>query len=137
MPIIFVTGLLDVRVAVQAMKAGAVEFLTKPFREEVVLSAIRQALERSRIALGLQQRMKPLLDRYASLTRRERQVMALVISGLPNKQVGGELGISEKTVKVHRGQVMQKMKAGSLADLVNMAGMLRLEDVTAPHTAVC
>ena len=137
MPIIFVTGLSDVSVAVQAMKAGAVEFLTKPFREEVVLSAIRQALERSRIALGLQQRMKPLLDRYASLTRRERQVMALVISGLPNKQVGGELGISEKTVKVHRGQVMQKMKAGSLADLVNMAGMLRLEDVTAPHTAVC
>ena len=138
MPIIFVTGLLDVRVAVQAMKAGAVECLTKPFREEVLLSAIRQALERSRVALGLQQRMKVIWDRYASLTRRERQVMVLVVSGLLNKQVGGELGISEKTVKAHRGKVMQKMKAGSLADLVNMAMTLRLDDITAPHTgAVC
>ena len=138
MPIIFVTGLLDVRVAVQAMKAGAVECLTKPFREEVLLSAIRQALERSRVALGLQQRMKVIWDRYASLTRRERQVMALVVSGLLNKQVGGELGISEKTVKAHRGKVMQKMKAGSFADLVNMAMTLRLDDITAPHTgAVC
>ena len=137
MPIIFITGLRDVHMAVQAMKAGAAEFLTKPLNNEALLSAIRQALERSRAALDRQQQMKPMWDRYASLTRRERQVMALVVSGLLNKQAGGELGISEKTVKVHRGQVMQKMKAGSLADLVNMAATLRLEDVTAPYTAVC
>jgi FixJ family two-component response regulator len=138
MPIIFITGLRDVRKAVQAMKAGAAEFLTKPLNDEALLRAIRQALERSRAALDRQQQMKPMWDRYASLTRREQQVMMLVASGLSNKQVGGELGISEKTVKVHRGQVMQKMKAGSLADLVNMAAMLRLEDATTPHTgAVC
>jgi FixJ family two-component response regulator len=138
MPIIFITGLRDVRKAVQAMKAGAAEFLTKPLNDEALLRAIRQALERSRAALDRQQQMKPMWDRYASLTRREQQVMTLVVSGLLNKQVGGQLGISEKTVKVHRGQVMQKMKAGSLADLVNMAAMLRLEDATTPHTgAVC
>jgi FixJ family two-component response regulator len=138
MPIIFITGLRDVRKAVRAMKAGAAEFLTKPLNDEALLRAIRQALERSRAALDRQQQMKPMWDRYASLTRREQQVMTLVVSGLLNKQVGGQLGISEKTVKVHRGQVMQKMKAGSLADLVNMAAMLRLEDATTPHTgAVC
>jgi FixJ family two-component response regulator len=138
MPIIFITGLRDVRKAVQAMKAGAAEFLTKPLNDEALLRAIRQALERSRAALDRQQQMKPMWDRYASLTRREQQVMTLVVSGLLNKQVGGQLGISEKTVKVHRGQVMQKMKAGSLADLVNMAAMLRLGDATTPHTgAVC
>jgi FixJ family two-component response regulator len=138
MPIIFITGLRDVRKAVQAMKAGAAEFLTKPLNDEALLRAIRQALERSRAALDRQLQMKPMWDRYASLTRREQQVMTLVVSGLLNKQVGGQLGISEKTVKVHRGQVMQKMKAGSLADLVNMAAMLRLGDATTPHTgAVC
>jgi FixJ family two-component response regulator len=138
MPIIFITGLRDVHKAVQAMKAGAAEFLTKPLNDEALLSAIRQALECSRAALDRQQQMKPMWDRYASLTRREQQVMMLVASGLSNKQVGGELGISEKTVKVHRGQAMQKMKAGSLADLVNMAAMLWLEDAAAPQTdAVC
>jgi FixJ family two-component response regulator len=126
MPIIFITGHGDVPMTVQAMKAGAVEFLTKPFNDDVLLAAIRAALERSRIALGLEAEMRVLRDRYASLSQRERQVMVLVVSGLLNKQVGGELGISEITVKAHRGKVMQKMKAGSLADLVKMAARLRL-----------
>jgi FixJ family two-component response regulator len=126
MPIIFITGHGNVPVTVQAMKAGAVEFLTKPFNDEVLLNAIRQALERSRIALNVELEMKSLRDRHASLTDRERQVMALVVSGLLNKQVGGELGISEITVKAHRGKVMQKMKAGSLAALVKMAAQLRI-----------
>jgi FixJ family two-component response regulator len=126
MPIIFITGHGDVPMTVQAMKAGAVEFLTKPFNDEALLSAIRQALERSRAALGIEAEMQSLRDRYASLTYRERQVMALVVSGLLNKQVGGELGISEITVKAHRGKVMQKMKAASLPDLVRMAARLRL-----------
>ena len=125
MPIIFITGHGDVPMTVQAMKAGAVEFLTKPFNDDVLLTAIRAALERSRVALSLEAEMRVLRDCYASLTQRERQVMALVVSGLLNKQVGGELGISEITVKAHRGKVMQKMKADSLADLVKMAARLR------------
>lgn len=126
MPIIFITGYGDVPTTVQAMKAGAVEFLTKPFSDDVLLSAIRNAIERSKTALGHEAEMQVLRDRYESLTRREREVMALVASGLLNKQVGGELGISEITVKAHRGQVMQKMKADSLADLVKIAGRLGL-----------
>ena len=124
MPIIFITGYGDVPTTVQAMKAGAVEFLTKPFSDDVLLRAIRQALERSRAALGHEAEMRVLRDRYAALSPRERQVMALVVSGLLNKQVGGELGISEITVKAHRGKVMQKMKADSLADLVKIAARL-------------
>lgn len=123
-PIIFITGYGDVPKTVQAMKAGAVEFLTKPFNDEVLLAAIRQALERSRFALAQDTEVQKLRNRYASLTPRERQVMALVVSGLLNKQIGAELGISEITVKAHRGQVMQKMKADSLADLVRMAARL-------------
>jgi|SRR6202167_3623351 len=126
MPIIFITGYGDVPMTVQAMKAGAVEFLTKPFSDDALLSGIRQALERSESALGDEAEMRTLRDRYASLTGREREVMALVVAGLLNKQVGSDLGISEITVKAHRGRMMQKMKADSLADLVNMAGRLGL-----------
>jgi FixJ family two-component response regulator len=129
MPIIFITGYGDVPTTVQAMKAGAVEFLTKPFSDDALLNAIRQAIERSRGALGYEAEMQALRNCYASLTHRERQVMALVVSGLLNKQVGGELGISEITVKAHRGQVMQKMKADSFAELVKMAARLRLPSV--------
>jgi FixJ family two-component response regulator len=111
---------------VQAMKAGAVEFLTKPFGDDVLLSAIRNAIERSNAVLGHAAQIHALREAHASLSRREGEVMALVVSGLMNKQVGFELGISEITVKAHRGRVMQKMKAGSLADLVNMAARLGL-----------
>jgi FixJ family two-component response regulator len=121
LPIIFITGYGDVPKTVQAMKAGAVEFLTKPLDDEVLLTAIRQALERSGLALSHDTEMKELRERYESLTPRERQVLELVVSGLLNKQVGWELGISEITVKAHRGRVMQKMKANSRADLVRMA----------------
>jgi FixJ family two-component response regulator len=126
MPIIFITGHGDVPMTVQAMKAGAVEFLTKPFADDVMLSAIRHAIERSHIALRHEAEIRALRECYASLSRREREVMALVVSGLLNKQVGCELGISEITVKAHRGRVMRKMQASSLADLVNMAARLRL-----------
>ena len=126
MPIIFITGYGDVPMTVQAMKAGAVEFLTKPFGDDVLLSAIRHAIERSQSALDHEAETRALRECYASLSRREREVMALVVSGLLNKQGGVELGISEITVKAHRGKVMRKMKAGSLADLVNMAASLRL-----------
>ena len=126
MPIMFITDYGDVPTTVQAMKAGAVEFLTKPYRDDVLLSAIRQALERSRTALDHAAEIRVLRDRYALLSRREREVMALVVSGHLNKQVGGELGISEITVKAHRGKVMRKMGAKSLADLVTMAARLRV-----------
>ena len=126
MPIIFITGYGDVPTTVQAMKAGAVEFLTKPFSDDSLLNAIRQAIERSRVALGYEAEMQALRNCYESLTHRERQVMELVVSGLLNKQVGGELGISEITVKAHRGKVMRKMKADSFAELVKMAARLRL-----------
>jgi FixJ family two-component response regulator len=126
MPIIFITGYGDVPMTVQAMKAGAVEFLTKPFSDDVLLGAIRNAIERSQTALDHEAEMRGLRDRHASLSRREREVMALVVSGLLNKQVGFELGISEITVKAHRGKVMRKMEAHSLADLVTMAARLRL-----------
>jgi FixJ family two-component response regulator len=126
MPIIFITGHGDVPMTVRAMKAGAVEFLTKPFDDEALLSAIRNAIERSEAALGDEANLRVLRERYASLSPREREVMSLVVSGLLNKQVGGELGISEITVKAHRGRVMQKMKAASLADLVTMGARLYL-----------
>ncbi len=125
MPIIFITGHGDIPMTVRAMKAGAIELLTKPFSDEALLNAIRQALQRSRLALIHEAEIRELRNCYAALTPRERQVMALVVSGLLNKQIGGELGISEITVKAHRGQVMQKMKADSLASLVKMAAKLR------------
>jgi len=134
-PIIFITGHGDIPKTVEAMKGGAVEFLTKPFNDEVLLTAIRRALERSRLALAHKIDLQELRDRYASLTPREGQVMTLVVSGLLNKQVGGELNISEKTVKAHRGQVMQKMKANSVADLVKMAEKLRPNERSARQTA--
>ncbi len=124
MPIIFVSGHGDIPMTVRAMKAGAAEFLTKPFHDDVLLSAIEQAVESSRAALDREAGKRSLRLRYASLTHRETQVMALVVSGLLNKQVGAELGISEITVKAHRGQVMRKMMAGSLADLVTIAASL-------------
>jgi FixJ family two-component response regulator len=124
MPIIFITGYADVPTTVKAMKAGAVEFLIKPFSDDVLLNAIRAALVRSRIALSREAEMRVLRGRYASLSPRERQVMALVVLGLLNKQVGAELGISEITVKAHRGTLMRKMKADSLAELVRMSAKL-------------
>ena len=126
MPIIFITGYGDVPMTVRAMKAGAIEFLTKPFGNEALLSAIRNAIDRSQAVLGSETEIRAVRDSYESLTNRERQVMGFVVSGMLNKQIGGELGISEITVKAHRGQVMRKMKANSLAHLVRMADQLHL-----------
>jgi FixJ family two-component response regulator len=123
-PIIFITGHGDIPMSVRAMKAGAVEFLTKPFREQELLDSIQECIERDRAAREERSRMAELRARYDSLSSREREVMALVVRGLLNKQIAGELGISEITIKVHRGQVMQKMQADSLADLVRMAERL-------------
>jgi FixJ family two-component response regulator len=127
MPIIFISGYGDVPMTVRAMKAGAVEFLTKPINGEVLIEAIQDALDRSNAAAGQQAEIRALRDRYGSLSKREREVMALVVAGLLNKQVAFELGIGEVTVKAHRGQVTRKMKARSLPELVNMAA--RLGDV--------
>jgi FixJ family two-component response regulator len=126
MPIIFMTAQGDVRVIVQAMKAGAVEFLSKPCDDDVLLDAIGHAIEQSIVAVRGEVETRVLRDCYSSLTPRERDVMGQVVSGLLNKQVGAELGISESTVKAHRGQVMRKMKADSLPDLVTMAARLGL-----------
>jgi FixJ family two-component response regulator len=126
MPIVFITGHGDVPMSVRAMKAGAVEFLTKPFSDAVLLDAVRGALERSRATLRHDSELQGVRKRYASLTPREREVMALVVAGRLNKQVGAELGISEITVKAHRGHVMRKMNADSLPDLVTMAARLGL-----------
>lgn len=125
MPIIFITGNGDVRTTVRAMKAGAVEFLTKPFSDDILLDTIQQCIERSRAVLDKEAEMRVLRERYLSLTPREREVMTLVVTGLLNKQVGAELGISEITVKAHRGQLMRKMQADSLAGLVTMAARLK------------
>jgi len=132
MPIIFITAYGNVSMSVEAMKGGAVEFLTKPFGDDVLLRAIGNALERSGVALRQEADMRSLRDVYARLTRREREVMGLVVSGLLNKQIGGELGISEITVKAHRGRVMRKMHAGSLADLVTMAARLHVAPARSP-----
>jgi len=125
MPVIFITGNGDIPMTVKAMKAGALEFMTKPFDQEELMSAIRSGLEQSHAALAQNAKIQALRTRYASLTFREREVMALVVSGLLNKQIGLKLGISEITVKAHRGKVMQKMQADSLADLVKAAERLR------------
>ena len=124
LPIIFITGYGDIPMSVRAMKAGAAEFLTKPFERDVLLDAIRRAIERSRVALAQAAELKMLQARYTSLTPREREVLGWVVSGLLNKQVGAALGLTEATVKAHRGKVMQKMKADSLADLVRIAARL-------------
>jgi FixJ family two-component response regulator len=125
MPIIFITGHGDIPMTVRAIKAGAVEFLTKPFRDQDLLDAIQQALERDRVAREQRGKIEELRSRFDSLTPREREVMGLVVAGLLNKQIAGELGTSETTIKIHRHQVMEKMGAGSLAELVRMADRLK------------
>jgi FixJ family two-component response regulator len=130
MPIIFITGHGDVPTSVQAMKAGAVEFLTKPFADDVLQDAIRQAIERSRTAVAHESELQALRDLHSSLTPREREIMALVVSGLLNKLIAIELGISEITVKAHRGRVMRKMQVASLAELVRVAAALDAPRVT-------
>ena len=135
MPIIFITGFGNIPMSVEAMKAGAVEFLTKPFTNESLLGAIRNAIERSRAKLENEAQIQTLRAHYSTLTMRERQVMALLVSGMLNKQVGDELGITEITVKFHRGNLMRKMEADSFAGLVNMAARLRIKGslaITAP-----
>lgn len=132
MPIIFITGHADVPMTVKAMKAGAVEFLTKPVAEDVLINAIGSAIARSRLTLDQESESQALRSLYAKLTPRERDVMTLVVRGLLNKQVGGELGMAEITVKAHRGQVMRKMKAASFADLVNMGARLGLASAPKP-----
>ncbi|MEX3894265.1 response regulator transcription factor [Paraburkholderia sp. BR10954] len=134
MPIIFITGYNDVSTTVRAMKAGAVEFLTKPFDDQVLLDAIRHAIELSRAAMREAAELQAIQDRYVSLSRREREVMTLVVTGLLNKQIAGELGIAEITVKVHRAQVMRKMNVRSLAELVKIA--TRLNPDRAPRAAL-
>jgi FixJ family two-component response regulator len=135
MPIIFLTSIADIAMTVRAMKRGALEFLTKPFDAESLLVGIQQAFKRSEAALGRENQLHALRTVYGSLTQREREVMKLVVSGLPNKQVGGELGISEITVKAHRGNVMRKMKADSFANLINMAVRLRVTRSTVTSSA--
>jgi FixJ family two-component response regulator len=124
MPIIFITGYGDVPMTVTAMKAGAIEFLTKPINKDVLVAAVQHAIGRSLVATGREEEIRALRARHASLTPREKEVMAMVVSGLLNKQVGGELGISEITVKAHRGRMMRKMRATTFVDLVNMGALL-------------